>query len=77
MHFDPLTHGDADLYPTILELAERGLLTVRQHHKFFSKHALYDDGIKRVQAVRLLGKSKGVDVGWVLRRVEKTRNEAR
>lgn len=146
LHFDQLTHGDADLYPSILELAKRGLVTLRQHHRFFSKHALYDDGMfwydlfvfisaaarriqadraqtyvpvaivdrlieilarmirysnvhpgdiakrndealgntllafydaKRIRAVRLLGKSKGVDVGWVLRRVKQARNEAK
>lgn len=45
LHFDQLTHGDADVYPSILELAEQGFRSVRQHDEFFSRHSLYGDGM--------------------------------
>src|SRR5262249_24529473 len=45
LHFECLSHCDADLYPAILTLAERGMYVVRQHRGFFSKHALYADGM--------------------------------
>lgn len=45
LYFDALSQGDADLYPSIVALAEEGLRIVRQRHTFFSKHALYADGM--------------------------------
>jgi hypothetical protein len=45
LHFDALSHGDADLYPAIVALAEEGLEVVRLHHAYFAKHALYADGM--------------------------------
>jgi hypothetical protein len=45
LHFNPLSQADSELYPAMLALADEGLQVVRQHDAYFSRHALYDDGM--------------------------------
>ena len=59
LHFDALSHGDADLYPSIVTLADEGLRVVRQHHTFFSKHGLYADGMFWYDLILLISAAAG------------------
>lgn len=45
LHFYSLEKADAELYVHLLELAQEGLEKVRKHSVYFSRHALYDDGM--------------------------------
>jgi hypothetical protein len=45
LHFESLARGDDELLPALLALCQDGLELVRTHHAYFSKHALYDDGM--------------------------------
>lgn len=45
LHFAPLKFADADLYPSLVSLAEDGLAAVRPYRAFLSKSPLYDDGM--------------------------------
>lgn len=45
LHFYNLEKADVELYAKLLELAREGLDKVRKHSVYFSRHALYDDGM--------------------------------
>ena len=45
LHFEPLPRADPALYEALLGLAQEGLQKVRDHREFFSKTALYADGM--------------------------------
>ncbi len=45
LHFASLIKADTQLYERVLALAREGLTIVRKHREYFSKHALYDDGM--------------------------------
>lgn len=45
LHVSALERADAGLYSELLVLAQEGLETIRKHSDYFSRHALYDDGM--------------------------------
>ncbi|MCH9037383.1 MAG: hypothetical protein IH860_08735 [Chloroflexi bacterium] len=61
LHFTPLARADAELYSALLDLAQVGLKTVRQHGDYFLRNALYDDGMFWYDLLLLI-KSAGVQV---------------